>query len=526
MNEAYVRDLKSTVDSLFEVADQLDEHGVGQSIEMAKENGGLRGAIRQDMLLFLAQILNDESFTKDDFIRFINDCLNEDYSVYYIRQIKNTVSEASLPQICMLLPYFIVIDKNLGGNRLSSIYIRTLSAVALGCIQNEGFSDIEEIVRYYRLSKGCSELVERTLGESMDFDPLKNVRCEYIDLIRYAIEVDKYIEKEDPLIERIEDAILDILDGERPVVTVGHSGYDGQPGTSAEESTEDDSGAPLLTITGLDEMVGLSGVKKQVQTLTNTLFVRRRCRQLSVKRETISMHMAFIGNPGTGKTTVARALGSAFREAGLLSKGHFTEVSRSDLVGKYVGHTASMVKEVFNRAKGGILFIDEAYSLTNEDEGGFGIEAVETLLKLMEDNRDDIAVIVAGPSALMQAFLDSNPGLRSRFPFVISFPDYTTNELVSIFKHFCDENDICVSRDLMLAVRKHFAAEASRKRTTFGNAREVRNYFEQALMNQADRLVRDGVMDKESLCRLCVEDLPKSRIMKEFCVNQPQFGVC
>ena len=224
------------------------------------------------------------------------------------------------------------------------------------------------------------------------------------------------------------------------------------------------------------------------------------------------LHMAFIGNPGTGKTTIARILGKVYKESGLLSKGHLVEVGRADLVGKYVGHTAVMVKEVFEKAKGGVLFIDEAYSLTNEDGGGFGQEAVETLLKLMEDNRDDIAVIVAGYPALMQEFLDANPGLRSRFPFVIHFPDYSGAELTEIFRCFCRENDILPSRSVMQAVRSHFEKEASKKARNYGNARAVRNYFEQMIMNQANRLVDAESYDREDLCGFTMADLPRANI--------------
>ena len=238
----------------------------------------------------------------------------------------------------------------------------------------------------------------------------------------------------------------------------------------------------------LNALIGLSEVKQKVKTLVNVLQVRKRCQQLNIKRPAIGHHMVFLGNPGTGKTAVARILGKIYKEAGLLSQGHIVEVGRVDLV-KYVGHTAAMVKDVFEQARGGILFIDEAYSLTSEDgQGGYGKEAVETLLKLMEDNRDDIAVIAAGYPALMQEFLDSNPGFRSRFPFVIQFSDYSGTELTEIFKGFCRDNDIKPSRSIIRAVRNHFELEASKKVRNYGNARAVRNYFEQ-MMHESSQQV-------------------------------------
>ena len=198
----------------------------------------------------------------------------------------------------------------------------------------------------------------------------------------------------------------------------------------------------------------------------------------------------------------------------MLSKGHFIEATRADLVGKYVGHTAIMVKEMFEKAKGGILFIDEAYALTAEGDS-FGQEAIEILLKLMEDERDDIVVIVSGYPMQMQDFLESNPGLRSRFPFVIKFPDYSGDELVEIFKYFCDDNDIVPDSEVVAKVKAHFNKEASKSVRNYGNARAVRNYFDKMLMNQANRLISEKSVDRDDLCRFVLNDIPQNNILAD-----------
>ena len=202
-----------------------------------------------------------------------------------------------------------------------------------------------------------------------------------------------------------------------------------------------------------------------------------------------------------------RLLGRIYSDTGILSEGHLVEVSRAELVAKYVGQTAPKVKEIFEKAKGGILFIDEAYMLTRE-EGDFGVEALETLLKLMEDNREDIVVIAAGYPEQMQEFMDANPGLRSRFPSVLHFPDYTEVQLYRIFCQFCQENSIQLSRRVDREVRINGVRPIARNPHCNGNAREVRNLFEKMLMNQASRLVETNVMERRELCEFTYDDLP------------------
>src|SRR5919202_6920202 len=205
-----------------------------------------------------------------------------------------------------------------------------------------------------------------------------------------------------------------------------------------------------------------------------------------------SQHLVFLGNPGTGKTTVARLLAQMYRAMGLLKRGHLVEVDRAGLVGEYVGHTATKTDRAVKRALDGVLFIDEAYSLASEHERlDFGAEAIETLLKRMEDERERLVVIVAGYPRLMERFLQSNPGLRSRFSREIDFPDYTTDELIAITRKFAAEHEYTFGEGVEDALRTIFTN--ARRGEGFGNARFARTLFEQALNAQALRLAAEGV---------------------------------
>ena len=204
--------------------------------------------------------------------------------------------------------------------------------------------------------------------------------------------------------------------------------------------------------------------------------------------------MVFSGNPGTGKTTIARILGEVYKDVGVLSKGHVVEVDRSGLVGEYIGHTAVKTQEKINEAIGGILFIDEAYSLVKEGRD-FGQEAIDTLLKAMEDNRNNFIVIVAGYTELMQKFIDSNPGLKSRFTKYVNFPDYSADELVQIFLKMCEEYDFKLTDQAEKVMRDKIYAMEATKDKNFANARDVRNLFEEVVTRQASRLVNEPSAD-------------------------------
>ncbi len=257
----------------------------------------------------------------------------------------------------------------------------------------------------------------------------------------------------------------------------------------------------------LNSLVGMEEVKKEIRSLINLIKVRKMRDEFKLPQPEISYHMVFTGNPGTGKTTVARIVARVYKELGILSKGTLTETDRSGLVAGYVGQTALKVKEVVEKSLGGVLFIDEAYALVSESSNDFGKEALDTLVKLMEDNRNDLVVIVCGYTKEMKNFLKSNSGLVSRFNRFIEFPDYSDTELTEIMEKMAKKNGFVLDPGIKEKLLDYLKNMPENKKYDFGNARGIRNLFESMIVNQANRVVKSEVCSMEQLTELKQEDI-------------------
>ena len=257
----------------------------------------------------------------------------------------------------------------------------------------------------------------------------------------------------------------------------------------------------------LDALVGLAPVKRQVADLANLVRIRQERARRGMKTAGVSYHCVFTGNPGTGKTTVARILAGIYRELRVLKKGHLVETDRSGLVAEFVGQTAVKTNKIIDSALDGVLFVDEAYTLVNGGKEDFGAEAIATLLKRMEDDRDRLIVILAGYTDEMRAFIESNPGLRSRFTRVIEFPDYTAEELEVIFLRLAERNEYKLTTNALRALRARLAEAVATKDRTFGNGRFARNLFERAIERQATRLADVADLSSEALEQIAEADI-------------------
>ncbi|RWZ60409.1 AAA family ATPase [Halobacillus fulvus] len=274
-----------------------------------------------------------------------------------------------------------------------------------------------------------------------------------------------------------------------------------------EKRVESHSAAPFQRIDQyFSKVIGLEDLKKQIKEIYAQVLVSEKRQELGLKSNLQVLHMIFKGNPGTGKTTIARMVSELFKEVGVLEKGHFTEVDRSDLVGEYIGHTAKKTKDVIRKALGGVLFIDEAYSLARGGEKDFGKEAIDTIVKCMEDHHDELIIILAGYPEEMDHFLTINPGLASRFPIQLDFSNYEAVELLKIAKVMLEDREYCMTKETERRLYLHLYRMSMRPGANFSNARYVRNLLEEAIRKHAWRIICGSNLKKAALMTLEPDD--------------------
>ena len=349
---------------------------------------------------------------------------------------------------------------------------------------------VSELGKYYLLNR----------FDKKDVDPQK-----FLDYVRVLQESLHQEEKHDPDKKSKNTSGSDkkeTLTKEENKRVNAQTTDDEQPKDVEPEETLDE------LLIKLNTLIGLAGVKQEVNTLINLIKIKKIRDSRGMETANISKHLVFLGNPGTGKTTVARLLSKIYKQLGVLETGQLVEVDRAGLVAGYVGQTALKTKEKVDEAMGGILFIDEAYTLA---KGGsdFGQEAIDTILKAMEDNRENLVVIVAGYPEPMEQFLGSNPGLKSRFNKNIMFEDYTEEELLLIFNAFCKPYGMKLSSEAENAVKSYLHWLVEHKPESFANGREMRNLFELTLSSQANRLAEKAEITDEELCVISKADLPE-----------------
>ena len=280
--------------------------------------------------------------------------------------------------------------------------------------------------------------------------------------------------------------------------------------STKENDNKDDSITLDELMSQLNQLVGLASVKSKVNDLIAFQKVQLLRKEKGMHSPKSTMHLAFTGNPGTGKTTVARIVGRIYKKLGLLSKGHFMEVSRTDLIAGYQGQTAHKVKEVIDKAKGGVLFIDEAYSITENDHSdSYGRECLTELTKALEDYREDLVVIVAGYTEPMKQFFESNPGLKSRFNTFIEFDDYKVSELIDILKSISKAEDYVISERVLSFLSCQLTQVINCKDNSFANGRYIRNIFETMIMNHSRRVVKIESPSTDDLKMIKIEDVPE-----------------
>lgn len=371
-----------------------------------------------------------------------------------------------------------------------------------------------DVVTFEKLNEGTSgkiieEGINRLKGQCRDHlkievmtdEKLNAWMLEHYDKVQGAHSIDKYISD---FYESISDLVMQKETKEIHItVTDDKPCIDGNP-LIKEKNQEEEIQAVNKE---LDQIIGLENVKTYIHSLQANVQIQARRRQQGLKTASVSMHMIFTGNPGTGKTTIARLLARYLKASGVLSEGQLVEVSRGDLVAQYAGQTAPLTMSVIQSALGGILFIDEAYSLYRGKEDSFGLEAIDALVKAMEDNRDNLIVILAGYKKEMSVFLEANSGLKSRFSKIIDFPDYTGKELLEIAELQAESKGYTIDKNAEESLEAYFDKVQKVRASEAGNGRFARTMVEQAVLHQSERVMQD---DKADISLLKLEDFTLS----------------
>lgn len=477
-----------------------------QGFQIKNNHMPLRDYAQFSIMKFMLYIADSDRNIRDSEVDIINDCLGfsltRDYVVRFVEEHRIS-SDAIFDTILSLLTVFINADiQNQAANGSTSLMLlEFLDELGLEFITYDGKYDD-------RQTKCMAALMLR----------LKNYRSAYLRTWK-RMQHERINPFAPPLPSNPEERME--TPANIPIDQQHHLPSEDKPSnepelrdalTPASEKPPEPEPEPEETLDelleNLNSLTGLAKVKEDLNSLINLLKVHKMREERGLPQTSVSLHMVFSGNPGTGKTTVGRLLSKIYKKLGVLSKGHLVEVDRSGLVSGYVGQTAMKTKKVIDSALGGLLFIDEAYALTsNTGSNDFGMEAVNTLLKAMEDNRQDFVVIVAGYTDLMEDFLDSNPGLRSRFNKQIHFDDYTAQELTEIFCGICGKAFFELTDDAHDCVSHYFEDRVAQKLPGFANGRDARNFFEKTLTNQANRLATLVSVTDKDLVTITKEDV-------------------